>query len=974
MTPERWATIERVYHEAAARRGEERTAFLNQACGGDDALRREVESLLAHDGEAAFLSTPAVAAIGGASLVGRSLGPYAIQARLGEGGMGEVYRARDTKLGRDVAIKVLPRLFTSDAERRARFEREARMLAALNHPHIGAIYGLEDAGDVRALVLDLVEGPTLAERLTRVGRALSGPPNEPDSLGPGLRPKRSGLPLDEALAIAKQIAEALEAAHEQGIIHRDLKPANIKVREDGTVKVLDFGLAKALDPVGASSANATKSPTMSMHATQAGMILGTAAYMSPEQTRGQPVDKRTDIWAFGCVLYEMLTGRLVFGGATLSDTIAAILEREPRWDLLPAATPQSIQQLLRRCLDKDPKRRLRDIGDARLEIDDGRTAPAISADPGRHARPVRFAAWAAATLCVAATVILARWYLRGAPTTDAPVIRFSVLPADGVPRRGVPALSPDGRRLAFVANRNGVRVVWVRSLDAVEAQPVPGSEDANFAFWSPASRSLAFFTSRDGLEIIDDFGASARKVGPIEGSTGSYGAMWIPDGRIVVGSLQRGLFAIPAKGGSSSQLTSFDLAHGEGGQVFPTMLPDGHHFLYLSEPSSSIWLASLDSKERTRLMSADSQAMYVPPGYLLFVRRQTLLAQPFDLHRLMLTGEPVAIAEGVLTEVNYGADFTASSNGMLAYRTGTLHVPTQLTWVDRAGKQLGTVGPPGRYANIELSPDGTHLALEALNPRSYTKDIWIMELSRGVLTQLTFDSGNETFPIWSPDGDWIMFGSDREGGWQLYRRRADSIGDDERVATSAEAMVPQSWAPDGRSVVYLQRPANLGVLSLVGPRTLRLFDQARFEGFGRLDGHGQVSPDGNWLAYGSNASGPWQLSVESFPKRGGGKWQISKDGGISPVWRRDGHELFYYSPEGWLVSVPVATGTALTIGAAVPLFKANLLGGPVSSIPWRTQYAVTSDGKRFLLNEPLEDAYARAPITVVTNWMAAAKK
>ena len=326
----------------------------------------------------------------------------------------------------------------------------------------------------------------------------------------------------------------------------------------------------------------------------------------------------------------------------------------------------------------------------------------------------------------------------------------------------------------------------------------------------------------------------------------------------------------------------------------------------------------------------------------------------------------------MLTEVNYGADFSASSNGILAYRTGTIHGPTQLTWVDRSGKRLGTIGPPGRYANIELSPDGTRVALESFDERTYTKNVWMMELARGVLTQLTFDSGNETFPIWSPDQRWIMFGSDRHGGWQLYQRRTDGVGGDERVVESVEAMVPQSWAPDGRSVVYLQCPANLGVLPLVGARTPRWFDEARFEGFGRNDGHGHVSPDGRWLAYGSNESGQWQLHVQSFPTRGHGKWQISTLGGISPVWRRDGRELFYYSGEGQLVAVPVASENAsLTIGSGVPLFTANLLGGPVSSIPWRTQYAVTSDGQRFLLNQPLEELYARAPVTVVANWMAA---
>jgi serine/threonine protein kinase/Tol biopolymer transport system component len=950
MTPERWRQITELFHAARERDPARREIFLADACREDPALQREVAAMLAgHEHAGQFGEVPLFTP---ASRLepGFSLGPYRIERMIGAGGMGEVYRARDTKLGRDVAIKILPRVFTSDPERLARFEREARMLAALNHPHIGAIYGMEDADGVRGLVLELVEGPTLADRL------VAGP-----------------LPVTEALTVARQIVDALEAAHEKGIVHRDLKPANITLTPDGVVKVLDFGLAKVFAGE-ATGPDLTQSPTITVGATREGVLLGTVAYMSPEQARGLAVDKRTDIWAFGCVLFEMLTGGAVVAGNTVSDTIVAILEREPAWDQLPDATPHNIRQLLRRCLDKDSKRRLRDIGDARIEIDDSRADPVIVESPERHKRSMRMAPWTAAALCLVAAVILARSYLQTVPPPGGEATRFSVSPADLVLRRGLLALSPVGRRLAFVARRDGVPMIWVRALEAIEAQPLLGSEDATSVFWSPDGQSLAFFTPKDGLKIMDEFGRGVRTVGALEAMTTFYGGMWTPDGRIVVGSIRRGLFAISAKGGSSSPITRLDVAHGEGGHIFPTMLPDGRHFLYLSEPSSTIWIGALGSTEATRLMSADSQAVYVAAGYLLFVRRQTLFAQPFDPSRLKLTGEPVVVAEGVLTEVNYGADFTASLDGILAYRTGTIHVPTQLIWVDRAGKRLRTVGPPGRYANIELSPDGTRVALEAFDARTFTKDIWIMELGRGVLTQLTFDSSNETFPIWSPEGDWIMFGSDREGGWQLYQRRTNGTGSDERVVMSSESMVPQSWAPDGLSVVYLQRPANLGMLPLAGARTPRLFDEARFEGSGRNDGHAQVSPNGHWLAYASNESGQWQIRVRSYPEPDGGRRQISTAGGISPVWRRDGRELFYYSGEGRLVAVSIAADKALTIGAAVPLFTANLLGGPSSAIPWRTQYAASPDGQRFLLNEPVEDAYAYAPITVVTNWMAALKK
>jgi serine/threonine protein kinase/Tol biopolymer transport system component len=951
MTPERWHRITEIFHAARLRAGEAREALLADACHGDSSLRQEVDVLLAGDrGAGSFGEAPMEVSLAPLE-PGASFGAYRIEHLIGRGGMGEVYRARDTTLGRDVAIKVLPAAVLADPVWLERFEREARVLAALNHPNIGAIYGVEHAGSVHGLVLELVDGPTLGDRLAR---------------GP--------IPLNEALAIARQTADALDTAHERGIVHRDIKPSNIALTHGSVVKVLDFGLAKIVggDVFGAGATSI---------ATE-GAVVGTAAYMSPEQARGQAVDRRTDVWAFGCVLFEMLTGQEAFGRDTRSETIAAVLERDPPWERLPSATPPRIREMLRRCLEKDPKRRLRDIGDARLDLDDTHASSRNVTEPVRRDGAIRIVALTAAVAVVGATLSIARGSWSSAPANEAPTNRFAVIPEEGSPFSG-PSLSPDGRHLAFVARQNGVNVAWVRSLDAVDAQPVPGSEDALSAFWSPDSRSLAFNTGGD-LKIADDFGRGRvrRLIANVEGGGGM---MWCPDGRIVSGSLARGLVAQSPDGGSPTQLRSFDLEHGEGGQIFPTMLPDGRHFLYLSEPSSSIYLASLDSKEATRLLSADSQALYVPPGYLLFVRRQTLFAQRFDLDHLKIIGEPMSIAEGVLTRAQYGADFTASTNGVLAYRAGSVSVTTQLAWVDRTGKRLSAVGPPGRYANIELSSDGSRVAMEALDPLTYTKDIWSMDVARGVLTHVTFDPNNETFPIWSPDGRWIMFGSDRDGGWQLYQRRADGEGGDERVASTPESLVPQNWAPDGRSVVYLQRPANLGVLQLAGPQTIGLIDRARFEGFGRLDGYGQVSPDGHWLLYGSNESGHWEVYVRRFPERDGSKWKISQGTAISPRWRRDGHEIFYYSrvddgelfaAGGQIVAVPITltTDTSPTIGAPVPLFKARLLGGTFPAILWRMQYAVANDGQRFLLNEQLENPYFRAPIIVVTNWMSALKK
>jgi hypothetical protein len=644
MTVGRWPEVERLYHEALTRPEGSRAAFLADVCGDDSELRREVESLLAQEvGAAGFLSTPAVVAAGaaaGSSFIGRQLGPYAINSLLGAGGMGEVYRARDTTLGRQVAIKVLPDQWLADPERLARFEREARVLATLNHPHIGAIYGTEAVNGGRALVLELVEGETLAERLAGPGRSKDRPLPDPEgraevarSAGSGRSSDRPGraLPLPEGLTIARQIADALEAAHEKGIVHRDLKPANIKIKSDGVVKVLDFGLAK-LGAGRAGAENLTNSPTFS-RGTKEGVILGTAAYMSPEQARGQMVDKRTDIWAFGCVLYEMLTGAAPFGGATVTDTLAAIIEREPDWRTLPETTPETIRRLLRRCLEKDPKRRLHDIADARIEVDYAVVAPTgESAGAGQRSTPRR--AWFAVTLLIAAVAILATAIAalrRPQPPSQAgSERRFEIVTPPTIAPS--PVISPDGEKLVYSATSEGEAKLWLHSLVSGSARPLAGTGLATYPFWSPDSRAIAFLVPEPQsrtpgqlhLKRIDIGSAAIEALTTVQG--GSAGT-WNHEGVILFQSGFTGPIArIAATGGQPSPVTSETLLI----QSSPSFLPDGRHFLFHVNSNDSakrgIYLGSLDRSEPKRLLDAEAGVFHERSGQLLFVRRGILLA------------------------------------------------------------------------------------------------------------------------------------------------------------------------------------------------------------------------------------------------------------------------------------------------------------------------------------------------------------
>jgi len=882
-------------------------------------------------------------------VAGAKLGPYEIRNLIGAGGMGEVYRARDPRLGRDVAIKVLLEVFAKDAERMARFEREAQLLAALNHPNIATLLGLEESDKSGALVMELVEGPTLADRLA------AGP-----------------IPLDEALPIARQIAEALEYAHEKSIVHRDLKPANVKLTREGVVKVLDFGLAKALgdDPGEAGSAN---SPTLSLAATRAGMILGTAAYMAPEQAKGKPVDRRADIWAFGVVLFEMLTGRRLYSGETAAETLAAVMMKEPALDPLPAETPQAIRKLLRRCVEKDRKRRLQSIGEARIAIEEELATPArdaavVAASP--PPRPKRALAWMALVAAVAtvAALALAVAYFRRTPA-EARAVSLALPPPEKA-SFGPIAVSPDGRRVAFTATQAGRTQLWVRPLDSTAAQALPGTEDASYPFWSPDSRFLGFF-AQGKVKKIEASGGPPRTLAD---APAGRGGTWSRDGVIIFAPAPgAGLSRLAASGVEAKPLTTLDPSRLENSHRWPVFLPDGRHYLcYVRSPlreHRGIYVFGLDSKKGIRLLGDESNVAYVEmpsgPGYLLFIREAALLAQPFDAKQLQLAGEPFSVAERVGYEASFSwGAFSASNNGVLVYDPIGPSLSDQLTWFDREGKRLGAVGSPvGVHYQPWLSPDEKSVAIEQFDLQ-LTFDIWLIDLSRGAPSRFTFDPANDQYPVWSPDGSRIAFASSRNGLLNLYLKVATGAGQEELLQKSAIAQAPEDWSRDGRWLAYWERhpetSVDLWVLPLSGDRKPVPFLRTKANEHG-----GRFSPDGKWMAYHSDETGSQEVYVQPFPASGG-RWQVSKDGGGYPKWRRDGKELFYLAADKKIVAVDVETGSTFQVGVPRPLFETRI------SVPY-AHFAVTGDGRRFLVPTPVAGAQS-TPATVVLNWTAGIKR
>ena len=859
--------------------------------------------------------------------VGTRLGPYEILAPIGAGGMGEVYRARDTKLKRDVALKVLPDDFALDPERMARFQREAEVLASLNHPNIAQIYGVEE----RALVMELVEGES----------------------------PKGAMPFDETWKIASQIAAGLEYAHERGIVHRDLKPANIKITPDGIVKLLDFGLAKAFTGQTATSVNPENSPTLTIGATQLGVILGTAAYMAPEQAKGKTVDKRADIWSFGVVLYELLTGERLFTGDDISDTLAQVLTKQPDFKRVPVKA----RLLLQRCLERDPRQRLRDIGDASCLVEKSSEAVKIAPLPSRFG----LAGWLTAVIAVIALGGLSWMHFREAP---APLhtLRYTIAPPENTTNIHSFAISPDGTLLAIAATVNGKRQLWLRSLDSLQAHAMPFTEGATYPFWSPDSRYIGFFGQGKLKKIAASGGPAQTLCNVANGRGGSWSR-----GNVIVFS--PGIFGstilqqVSADGGTPS-----DVPQAKGSSPYPVFLPDGRHFVYVEagrEGQSGVYLGSLEGKDKRRLLP-DLTSVALAPGRLLFVRENILMEQPFDPARMQITGEAVPVAEGIsVTENDIYALVTVSDTGVLVYERGGAPRGNQMAWYDRSGKLLETLGPAGRVWEPAISPDEKTVAFRR-GSGGPGNDIWLRDLARGSEQRLTTDPSNNVAPFWSPHGDLVVFNSNRGGRFNLYEKAIGANGPDKLLLENGNTKAPTQWSRDGQFIVYRESDPrtkfDIWVLPMDGPeRKPQPFVHSESDEL-----FGQLSPDNHWMAYTSDESGQREVYVRPFPD-GNGRWKISIAGGEQPRWRGDGKELFFVGADEMMMAVAVVKAIPgnkplFEPGTPQPLFEAYLAQSAQDSL---FEYDVTADGKRFLLDII---GGGSAPLTAVVNWQTGLQK
>ena len=986
MECDRWERIEQLYHAALERGLDARESFLDEACAGDEDMRREVAGLLACDvPNDSFIQSPAIEIAAkamaaeplietsnksmGSHIAGSQIGAYQLLEPLGRGGMGEVYLALDTRLGRKVAVKLLLAEFTTDAERLRRFEHEARAASALNHPNIITIHEIGETNSTHYIVTEYVEGETLRQRLA----------NAPQIL----------LKLSETIGLAAQIA----AAHGAGIIHRDIKPENVMVRRDGIVKVLDFGLAKLAEP--SPQDVDTQAATLARNRTDTGVVMGTPRYMSPEQARGERVDARTDIFSFGVVLYEMLAGRAPFTGATASDCIAAILKDEPSelTETNRKITPQ-LEKIVRRCMEKRTEQRFQSASDLcfalealstlsgsrpESKLDTEVAAPAVTENVGRSSvRNRERLAWLAASLLLGMLGFAWAYITRQPMTSDARVMRFSILPPEKS-SFGQIAVSPDGRYLAFAAATGGKVQLWVRALDSSQARALAGTQGATYPFWSPDSHFIGFFA--DGqLKKIEVTGGPVQTLCEV---LLPLGGAWSRTGVIIFGQTGSGLLRISAAGGEVTQMTTLDRSRQEFPHRFPTFLPDGRHFLYSvrsgQKETRGIYLGSLDGTLKRRLLDQPTMIKYMAAvpgdtaggaGWLLFAQDGALLAQPFDTSRMDFTGEPFSLSDKVGSDVisTTYPTFSVSDNGVLVFDPSHKLQRRQYRWVDRRGQSINTLDVAAGVYQHWLSPDEKRFIADRNDPQTSTSDLWLYDVSGGNPTRFTFDPASDFNPVWSPDGSRIVWNSNRDGVPNLYQKAANLAGEETLLWKSDQPKIPTDWSRDGRYVIYHQRDPKTKLDVWVLPMTGSSEAPFPVVNTEANDTAGTLSPDGRWLAYASDVSGRYEVWVQNFPG-GGGKRQVSNGGGGGPRWRQDGLELFYYAGDGKLMAAPVRSGGSFETSAPVSLFEFR--AGTVQTR--YAPYAVTRDGQRFLINE-IVDTEPNAPLTVVVNWTAELQK
>lgn len=948
MKPERWKQVDALFDAALELEPDKRAAFLDQACAGDEALRKEVDTLLDSDRQAhSFIESPAIHEA--AELLsdrpavlspGESIGPYKIVSLIGAGGMGEVYRAGDPRLGRDVAVKILPAHYSQDRDRMRRFEQEARAAGALNHPNILAIYDVGFRNGSPYLVSEMLQGELLRQKL-----------------------KGEQLSTRKVVQYSLQLAKGLSAAHEKGIVHRDLKPENIFITKEGLVKILDFGLAKLTQPE--VSANAAPAE----HQTETGVVLGTVVYMSPEQVRGLKVSHRSDIFAFGAVLYEMLSGKRPFRGDSQIEVMHEILKADPP-ELTQSnpAVPPALERIVRRCLEKDPDHRFQSTSDLAfalesLSSDSG--PPAIALPPARkRVHP----AWILTALFFLATLVLAMIVYRSigiATQQDSPDVRrlSIVLPEHSIINSF--AVSPDGRRVAYAINEPiGPSTLWLRSLDSTQSEQIPGSEEAAFPFWSPDSRSIGFFTWHELKKLTIGGGL------PVSVSNADLpkGGTWNRNGVMLCAlSNVDGLYRIPAEGGDPTPVTTLDSSRGELMHRFPRFLPDGRHFFYLirsSKPDySGLYVGSLDSKEKKRISPDPQTAEYVSPGYGLFSRNGKLMAQPFDSTRVDFTGEATPISNDVDSDWVVGPQFSVSENNVLVYGN-KCSWKSHPVWFDRSGKQAAAVGEPGKYTFADMSFDEKRLLT------NYNGAMWMVDLLKRSFVRFAITENNQA--TFSPDGSHVAYFEQVESGGNLYQRLSNGTGKAELIFhTNFFVLGQMNWSADGRFIVLSNYDAStrfdLWILPLFGERKAFPYLQTDAR-----EQNGTFSPDGKWIAYESDETGHAEVYVRSFPLEAAGKWQISTTGGQQPKWRRDGKELFYLTLDKKLMATEVQTGQTFEAGTTRLLFQthAEPILIPNSDI---NQYFVGADGQHFLINTIIENT-TPCELTVMLNWKSLLKK